>query len=510
MANLMKAVRNTTMAVTIMAVGAFSALSQGLRNSDLPKVPLDSGRFEKRCDFSYQNGKFAGFYALTGAAGTEGVRLDSAAFGRNITFVKDGTINLFCCDSAGAEYYMRSLRTTPGGYSMTLEAVDPFNKYASMILDNGQTVQLFDNRGCKPIGEYSDFKAYIQKGEGSDIVVTFAVSLGGKVMGPDSALCLPTGERRIAAGDEEFAMNYLTLESKAATQRIRVADTKTRDSPAEYTYKDTVISRVVELTAVYKDPYPASVCKSYLTTWLAGSDTMLIDNRVIFDIDGRKNWMLMDSAQTGLPSAYYANYSGATPRKPSYNFCSPIRIRAPEAYIYSNQIGDGPTIPFYYSGQWLFSTHYSPGALLMLNNQFEFGTTYTADTVHPGSRFQLQAVDERTLWIEDQMAKKAKTYFPLFRTTPYIRQDTIQTSVDDSRTRTAAFEIYPNPADGQVTVRLADADEKTHQVVIYDVLGIPRARGEMRGGQAVFDVSSLPSGVYRLEVDRQGRMMVKQ
>ncbi len=65
--------------------------------------------------------------------------------------------------------------------------------------------------------------------------------------------------------------------------------------------------------------------------------------------------------------------------------------------------------------------------------------------------------------------------------------------------------LYPNPATQKVTVTSIDQSRPVH---IIDVLGREVLRGELDSrGQATFDVSSLPRGIYAVMLDHFGRLL---
>ena len=69
----------------------------------------------------------------------------------------------------------------------------------------------------------------------------------------------------------------------------------------------------------------------------------------------------------------------------------------------------------------------------------------------------------------------------------------------------APVRLYPNPASTKLTIRLPDADDG--ELWIYDALGRPVWRRQVRDGGATFSVAGLPRGFYIVQI-RQGGVLL--
>ena len=66
-------------------------------------------------------------------------------------------------------------------------------------------------------------------------------------------------------------------------------------------------------------------------------------------------------------------------------------------------------------------------------------------------------------------------------------------------------QAFPNPATNRLSINSIDQSRPVH---IIDVLGREVLRGELDSrGQATFDVSSLPRGIYAVMLDHFGRLL---
>lgn len=66
-----------------------------------------------------------------------------------------------------------------------------------------------------------------------------------------------------------------------------------------------------------------------------------------------------------------------------------------------------------------------------------------------------------------------------------------------------AFDLYPNPAVGQVTLAFPEG-AKQGSYRIIDLLGMQVAAGQLHDIRTAIDISSLPKGMYLVSVAGEG------
>ena len=84
------------------------------------------------------------------------------------------------------------------------------------------------------------------------------------------------------------------------------------------------------------------------------------------------------------------------------------------------------------------------------------------------------------------------------------REATIMVSVEETSSTT--FSIYPNPTNGQVTI----CAEGMSHVAVLSLLGQVVLEADVRGDEAVLDLSQLEAGVYVVRVTTQSGVVTKQ
>jgi hypothetical protein len=90
----------------------------------------------------------------------------------------------------------------------------------------------------------------------------------------------------------------------------------------------------------------------------------------------------------------------------------------------------------------------------------------------------------------------------------WYRDDLITTIPENNKSELTDLDIFPNPFDDMVNIRLADPDSLLSQIMIYDVTGklvyqeIPR----LQMNKMEIDTSGFPSGIYILTVQCPGEV----
>lgn len=78
----------------------------------------------------------------------------------------------------------------------------------------------------------------------------------------------------------------------------------------------------------------------------------------------------------------------------------------------------------------------------------------------------------------------------------------VLTSVKRVDNKEIGFELYPNPASGEVTLSIAENVPAKYR--IFNVLGAEVSSGNLQSGQATIDISTLRSGIYLVNVQVGG------
>ncbi|MGC3946371.1 MAG: PKD domain-containing protein [Chryseolinea sp.] len=72
------------------------------------------------------------------------------------------------------------------------------------------------------------------------------------------------------------------------------------------------------------------------------------------------------------------------------------------------------------------------------------------------------------------------------------------------------LQLYPNPANGHITLKLNGSSGDVHLVTIIDILGTNLSTTDVIGIEHTFDLSYLPAGVYIMKVESGQRVFYKQ
>ncbi|MCR5862441.1 T9SS type A sorting domain-containing protein [Flavobacterium sp. J372] len=114
-----------------------------------------------------------------------------------------------------------------------------------------------------------------------------------------------------------------------------------------------------------------------------------------------------------------------------------------------------------------------------------------------------------TVTIGDSMSANASIYFDF---NDPINTNTVTTTVQ-AAAGTAdfsanSFKMYPNPANGMVTLKLAEADKA--DVTITDVLGKTVLSAKMSSHEQNINITALTSGMYFVKVTAEGQSATKK
>jgi len=76
-------------------------------------------------------------------------------------------------------------------------------------------------------------------------------------------------------------------------------------------------------------------------------------------------------------------------------------------------------------------------------------------------------------------------------------------------TVTPSFEIYPNPAEAQITIDLSikKSETETHEVVVFDLNGKQILRRQLTQQTTVLDIAVLEPGFYTISWIQEGKLL---
>ena len=81
------------------------------------------------------------------------------------------------------------------------------------------------------------------------------------------------------------------------------------------------------------------------------------------------------------------------------------------------------------------------------------------------------------------------------------------TSINENNASNENYKVYPNPANGQVTIEIKMDKEK--EFGIFSTTGELVLRGRLKSNINTIDISSLPANVYFLNIDNQSIKLIK-
>ena len=77
-------------------------------------------------------------------------------------------------------------------------------------------------------------------------------------------------------------------------------------------------------------------------------------------------------------------------------------------------------------------------------------------------------------------------------------------------TKTASFNVYPNPTTGQLRIEMQHAESNKQQAEIYDIYGKKLSAFCLLPSATEIDISHLSAGIYFLKIDGKVVKMVKE
>jgi len=91
----------------------------------------------------------------------------------------------------------------------------------------------------------------------------------------------------------------------------------------------------------------------------------------------------------------------------------------------------------------------------------------------------------------------------------FVKVDQLPLNVENKQLRELHLNIFPNPTSGYIT--LTNLPQKTSNIAIYNVLGVPMHVCEWKGlDNVVVDLTELPKGLYYLHVFQDATTVKKK